>query len=152
MTRPTPTLTIGPAALKATHLQGSQTERNRIVALGEVEYMHQRRAKAVHWIIGHLKRFLSLTAQRIFYFWFPKMKRPAQTLLRALATLPDFTIHYGMFLEKPVWMKLVTPLPDGTDKVKVFKSIELVSIILRFFPAHLLPQLRASACNLALGE
>jgi len=57
------------------------------VALGEVEYMHQRRAKAVHWIIGHLKRFLSLTAQRIFYFWFPKMKRPAQTLLRALITI-----------------------------------------------------------------
>ena len=69
---------------------------------------------------------------RIRYFTALVKPRPSdlqqpvrqQTYLRALRTLPGLTVHLGLFLESKVKMKLVTPLPDGTDVVKVFKTEE----------------------------
>ncbi len=69
---------------------------------------------------------------RIRYFTAPLNDRPSdpgqsqrqQTYLRALATIPEVMVHLGQYLETKVWAKLVTPLTDGTDKVKVHKSEE----------------------------
>ena len=54
----------------------------------------------------------------------PQQPVRQQTLLRALGTLQTVSIHYGRYLDSQVRMKLVTPLPDGTDKVLVHKSEE----------------------------
>lgn len=69
---------------------------------------------------------------RIRYFTAPVNDRPSdpdqsqrqRTYLRALETLPEVSIHLGQYLETKVWAQLVTPLPDGTQKVKVRKSEE----------------------------
>ena len=47
-----------------------------------------------------------------------------QTYLRAIRTRPEVTVHLGQFLESRPRMRLVTPLPDGTDKVRVVKTEE----------------------------
>jgi uncharacterized LabA/DUF88 family protein len=47
-----------------------------------------------------------------------------QMYLRALATLPSVTVHFGFFQKKQKKMQLVKPLPDGTTMVKVHKLEE----------------------------
>lgn len=85
----------------------------------------------------NLAQFLALSfpanqINHIHYFTARVVARPndptqpirQQTLLRALETIPNLTIHYGMFLEKPVCMKLRNPPPNGPDKAWVLKSEE----------------------------
>jgi hypothetical protein len=47
-----------------------------------------------------------------------------QAYLRALATIPHLTIHYGHFLTHPTWMPLADPLPGGPTTVRVIKTEE----------------------------
>ena len=47
-----------------------------------------------------------------------------ETLFRALQTIPNLTMHYGSFLVSNTMMRLVTPLPDGTQYVRVIKTEE----------------------------
>lgn len=47
-----------------------------------------------------------------------------QTYLRALATLPRVTIHYGHYLESKPMMPLAAPPPGGPPAVRVIKSEE----------------------------
>lgn len=47
-----------------------------------------------------------------------------QVYLRALRTLPIVTVHLGFFMAKKTWMRLVTPLSDGTKTVEVHKTEE----------------------------
>ena len=44
--------------------------------------------------------------------------------LRALGTLPNLSIHLGTFRSDSVPMRLVTPLPDGTDTATVRRTQE----------------------------
>lgn len=46
------------------------------------------------------------------------------TLLRALQTIPNLTVHYGHFLRHQRVETLVTPLVDGTTKVLVWEREE----------------------------
>lgn len=39
----------------------------------------------------------------------PTKRQRQQTYIRALETLPEVTVHYGSFMQKPVWMPLVNP-------------------------------------------
>lgn len=41
-----------------------------------------------------------------------------------METLPELSVHFGKFKLSQVFAKLVTPLSDGTDRVKVEKSEE----------------------------
>jgi len=47
-----------------------------------------------------------------------------QMYLRALATLPCVTVHFGFFQKSKKKMQLVTPLADGTTTAKVWKFEE----------------------------
>lgn len=47
-----------------------------------------------------------------------------ETLFRALQTIPGLTMHYGNFLVSKPMMRLVIPLPDGTQYVRVIKTEE----------------------------
>jgi uncharacterized LabA/DUF88 family protein len=47
-----------------------------------------------------------------------------QMYLRALATLPSVTVHFGFFQKSQKKMQLVKPLADGTTMVKVHKFEE----------------------------
>lgn len=87
------------------------------------------------WLdIGKLAAALltSHSVERIRYFTARVKSRPENpdsparqhAYLRALRTIPNVTIHEGRFLQKPKWMKLITPLADGTDMVRVRKTEE----------------------------
>lgn len=59
----------------------SEREQQRIRDIGEVNYNHERMQAAKQWIETHPRRFLLLTLQRGFFFWFPILKRWPQTAL-----------------------------------------------------------------------
>lgn len=70
-------------AMRRYHPVANSIERNDVIAQGEVAYNRKKRTQALQWIATHPKRFLWLVLRRIFYFWFPKMKRPVQTFALA---------------------------------------------------------------------
>ena len=81
---------------------------------------------------------------RIRYFTAPVQSRPndpdqstrQEMYLRALATIPNLSIHKGQFLTHDVRATLVTPLPNGTRTVRVWKTEEKGSDV--NIAAHLL--------------
>lgn len=54
----------------------------------------------------------------------PHVHLRQQAYLAALATIPNLTIHEGHFLEKPTYMPLFDPPPNGERTVKVLKTEE----------------------------
>ncbi|KAB1988726.1 NYN domain-containing protein [Streptomyces triticiradicis] len=70
--------------------------------------------------------------QRVRYFTARIKPRPddpdgpqrQDAYLRALASLPEITIHYGTFLQSTPRMRLAEPPPDGPNTVKVIKTEE----------------------------
>jgi hypothetical protein len=82
-------------AMARYHPRTNSSERNDLMARGEVNYNREKRNQALHWIATHPKEFLWLVLRRIFYFWFPKMERPVQTLALAGITLGSI---FGLIL------------------------------------------------------
>ncbi len=62
----------------------NRVEREKLQSMGEVSYKRERVRESTQWILSHHKRFCQLTAERIFYFWFPRMVRLPQTLLMGI--------------------------------------------------------------------
>jgi hypothetical protein len=81
-------------------------------------------------LVNHIIKPSSIN--RIRYFTARVTARPGdptqperqQAYLRALHTTPNLTVHYGRFLTSEVYMRLVTPLQDGTQTVRVTKTEE----------------------------
>ena len=69
------------------HPYDNAEEALRLKQIGEVAYYQRRGALAEQWIRSNPKRFAELVAARIWYFWFPWLKRPAATLLAAAVSL-----------------------------------------------------------------
>ncbi|MGH9802133.1 MAG: hypothetical protein ACRD82_17360 [Blastocatellia bacterium] len=63
------------------HPFSNQAEAERVKEMGEIAYHREKMQEAQRWIKAHPLRFARLTALRLFYFWFPKTTRPAQTIL-----------------------------------------------------------------------
>lgn len=72
------------------HPYESAVEREKLRSMGEVPYNQARLKEVTAWIVTHPARFSSLTIQRIFYFWFPKMVRLPQTILMAIFSIGGF--------------------------------------------------------------
>ncbi len=53
------------------HPSTSLAEAQRVQQLGEWQYNRVRATEARTWILSHPKKFVSLTALRFVYFWFP---------------------------------------------------------------------------------
>jgi hypothetical protein len=87
--------------------------------LGEPEFNRQATAQAVAWIESHPARFVTLTAERIFYLWFQPI--PGQTgkaVWLGLMSLFGFA-GLWLFIRKNLWsalplltLMLVLPLPN----------------------------------------
>jgi hypothetical protein len=69
------------------HPSVSAAERADVKRMGELAYQEKLRTDVLRWIASHPGRFISLTTQRVCYFWFPSMARPTQTLLLGLFTI-----------------------------------------------------------------
>jgi hypothetical protein len=67
---------------QATDPIGSASENRLVAQMGEVAYNEDRTRKATAWMEANPSRFVSLTAQRIRYFWFPQ-RQPAVWLVTA---------------------------------------------------------------------
>lgn len=59
----------------------------KLRAVGEVAFHAAAMRNAQDWIAANPQRFLTLTAERAYLFWVPKMRRPAQTLISLLLPL-----------------------------------------------------------------
>jgi hypothetical protein len=53
------------------HPSTSQAEALRVQQLGERQYNRERAREARTWILNHPQEFITLTALRFVYFWFP---------------------------------------------------------------------------------
>jgi hypothetical protein len=74
-------------ANKQYHPHANRGERRKLENLGEIAYGRDKLREALEWIRSHPQRFTILTLRRIFNFWFPDMKRLAQTIPLAVLTL-----------------------------------------------------------------
>jgi hypothetical protein len=79
------------------HPYFSATERKKVRSMGELPYQRAKMTEATRWIITHPERFSRLTAERVFYFWFPEMKRRPQSILMAVFALGGFAGLAMMF-------------------------------------------------------
>lgn len=57
-----------------------------VVRLGESAYFDQLQQTTYRWIASHPRRFLSLTADRVGYFWFPPLEPHAKGIISSLLT------------------------------------------------------------------
>lgn len=92
------------------HPYFSSAERENVRRMGELQYHREKMRQGVHWIIAHPNHFARLTAQHIFYFWFPKMKRVFQSLLMAAFAAGGLTGLFKMFRAgyRTAWLFLAT--------------------------------------------
>ncbi len=60
------------------HPFSSDSERRRVVELGELAYNRVKLSEALDWIRHNPGRFAGLTAVRALRFWFPAANRPSQ--------------------------------------------------------------------------
>lgn len=74
------------------HPAGSLQEAEMVLRLGEVKYDRMRIETTKAWILSHPGRFVHLTAERIFFFWFPSW-------------------HEGRFKIAVIWIATVLSLP-----------------------------------------
>lgn len=63
------------------HPLQNKDEAYLMYQLGEVEYSKRKLDLAFQWILGNPGRFLRLTLQRLFFFWFPPPYRQVQAII-----------------------------------------------------------------------
>jgi hypothetical protein len=77
------------------HPNLSPAEAAQVRDLGEVRYNSIRLEAAIRWIESHPLQFLTLTAKRIFYFWFPSEEGSLMTDLLAPRRRVERAAIYG---------------------------------------------------------
>jgi hypothetical protein len=90
------------------HPHGSRAEAEKVLEMGEIAYNQERMQEAKAWIKTHPGRFLQLTLERVFYFWFPPMQRMWQTATYVLITVLGFAGVWAALRRKQmaVWLIL----------------------------------------------
>jgi hypothetical protein len=69
------------------HPNGSVTEAEKVLNLGEVRYNELRLREALQWIQSHPVRFAKLSVKRFFAFWMPTNGRSLEYGITCLMTL-----------------------------------------------------------------
>jgi hypothetical protein len=87
---------------------GSRAEAEKVLEMGEIAYSQERMQEAKAWIKTHPGRFLQLTLERVFYFWFPPIQRMWQTAMYGLITIIGFAGIWAALRRKQmaVWLIL----------------------------------------------
>ena len=111
-----------------THLGEAQL----VQQLGEAEYMRRVRAETFDWIRRHPDRFLSLSAQRVFHFWFGS---PSQGREMALGSAL-LTILASLGLRR-AWPTLTVPGRAGF--LIPLLTFPLVYYVVVFMPRYGMP-------------
>jgi hypothetical protein len=104
--------------------------RADLIRMGELAYQKKLKGEVIHWIASHPQQFAHLTMQRIYYFWFPAMKRPLQT--DALAFLTLMSIPGLIFFVKHKQM-------IGYGLLTVWIAYPLVYYIVQAHPRYVYP-------------
>jgi hypothetical protein len=112
------------------HPSMSAEQRAMIRSMGELPYQRMVRGEVMLWIKSHPGRFIWLTLQRIFYFWFPEMKRPVQTLALALITLASIPGLIFLLMRKQLL---------GYGLLTVMLTYPLVYYIVESHPRYVYP-------------
>lgn len=69
------------------HPRAREDEARLVQQVGEIEYMRRARQEALEWIRTHPGRFLRLTTQRMFHFWFGAPSEGGAAFVSALLTI-----------------------------------------------------------------
>lgn len=64
--------------------------RKQVATEGEVQFNREKMIEVRGWISHHKQHFAALTAQRIFYFWFPRLHGQLLTVLSGLIAVISF--------------------------------------------------------------
>ncbi|MGO9340662.1 MAG: hypothetical protein ACLPY1_24575 [Terracidiphilus sp.] len=94
------------------HPLSNRNENRRYRRMGELAYQQVNKDEALLWIHDHPAGFAQLTAQRIFFFWFPSMVRWWQTTAEALVTLLAMGGLFSLLKRNLLafWMFIVVPI------------------------------------------
>jgi hypothetical protein len=112
------------------HPRVSRMEKEKLRAVGELEYERLKQKEAFQWITSHPSTFGRLTMQRIFYFWFPSMKRFAQTILLIPLTAGGL---WGLF------SLVKTRCLAGYGFLTILAVFPVVYYVVQSFPRYVCP-------------
>jgi len=112
------------------HPYMSAEQREAVTGMGELAYQRKVKGQALRWIASHPRRFAWLTLQRIYYVWFPEMKRPLQSMalaFLALAGIPALVVL------------LKRRLPIGYGLLTIWVAYPLVYYVVQTHPRYVYP-------------
>jgi 4-amino-4-deoxy-L-arabinose transferase-like glycosyltransferase len=84
----------------------NQAARTYVTQHGEVAFERKCRDEVKAWIRAHPGRFAELTGERFALFWFPRMKRPVQSIFLGVETLFGLA-GYVLLLRTKLWAKWI---------------------------------------------
>jgi len=95
---------------QSSHPYYSRVEREEVRGMGELAYNQAKMKEAIRWIATHPAHFTHLCLDRMYYFWFPKMRRPIQWALMAVFACGGFVGVIQMLRShnRSAWLFLVT--------------------------------------------
>ena len=85
--RARPTLEENMKLPKRPHPNDNHLEAEELARLGELSYNQLKLRAAIRWILDHPSRFVLLTMQRFFYFWFPNSNQVWKRVVAGMITL-----------------------------------------------------------------
>jgi hypothetical protein len=77
-------------------------EARKMQAMGELRYYQSRQREATSWIATHWWHFVSLTWQRLLFFWFSPVSRMWKNVFLAVLTVGGFVGWY-FFRQRERW-------------------------------------------------
>jgi hypothetical protein len=84
----------------------NQAAKTYVIQHGELAFGRKCSDEVRAWIESHPSRFAELTAERFTLFWFPRMKRPVQSIFVAVETLFGLA-GYVLLLRTKLWAKWI---------------------------------------------
>jgi hypothetical protein len=132
------------------HPFGNPAERDRLIQMGELAYMKDKRRQALNWIADHPMQFGRLTLRRAWLFWFSADGRWCQ-----LTTKLQLSVRIYGLMAIGALLELVRLLATGRPAGRLL-SCAILGIGLPYFLTHVdtryrLPIIGVSAllsCNL----
>ncbi len=112
------------------HPYMSAEQRQAVTRMGEIAYQQKVKGDAFRWIISHPRTFAWLTLQRIYYVWFPQMKRLPQSIALAFLTLASVPALVGLVKRRQL---------IGYGLLTIWVTYPLVYYVVQTHPRYVYP-------------
>jgi hypothetical protein len=125
------------------HPNVNAVQARKLVAMGEPAYQHEQLSEAIEWIQHHPQRFIALTAQRFWFFWFPSNE--GNNLAELLSqgwrrSLRAIVVYSATILSLPGLLLLFARnRPGGLICLLWLGSFPIIHYIVQFEPRYRSP-------------